>query len=459
MGKIKFCGSLIAGLAFLMSSCLGNNDTTIDDWNLGNAQISAFSLSNDSIEGLSNVIFTIDQVNGKIYNRDSMPYGTVINEKVICSITYEYAALGTIFVSQATGDTVYWNGSDSVDFSSPVRITVYPYDGISTKTYDARINIHQVNPDSMIWEHHSGLISGKSFREMEVLPYNDSYYMYAKVQTIFGTGVECILYKSEASDMVKWEQIAMTGLPENAVLSQMTEYGSFLYAFTTDGRLFRSADGQDWSQVEKAPDIQVLLGSIPENKTGGVSLLSGISKTDETLRFVTMNDKMEWQTGTVVPASFPLSGFGVVNYEAMYYPYLTVSGGRDGNDNLSALTWSTMNGLSWASITNEQWMFSVREGAAFFYYDTLFYLIGGIDASGTALKDIYYSKDKGVTWRQDTVHFMPEDYDARGFSSVVIDEDNFVLLFGGKADKDANILNELWRGRINRLGFKKIGSP
>ncbi len=55
MGKIKFCGLLIVGLAFLMSSCLENDDTTIDDWNLGNAQISAFSLSNDSIKGLSDV--------------------------------------------------------------------------------------------------------------------------------------------------------------------------------------------------------------------------------------------------------------------------------------------------------------------------------------------------------------------------------------------------------------------
>ncbi|MDR1222136.1 MAG: DUF6242 domain-containing protein [Tannerella sp.] len=455
MGKIKFCGLLIAGLAFLMSSCLGSGDTTIDDWNLGNAQIAAFSLSNDSIEGLSDVVFTIDQVNGKIYNRDSMPYGTVIDEKVICTISYEFYALGSIFVSQETGDTVYWNGSDSVDLSSPVWITVYPYDGVSTKTYDARINIHQVNPDSVIWELYSGLIRGKSFSEMKVLPYNGLYYMYAKDPSVSGTGVECELYKSETSDMVEWEQISLTGLPENTVLSRITEYGSFLYAFTTAGELFQSADGQNWSQVEEAPHIQVLLGAIPENRTGGVSVLSSISKTDETLRFVTMNDKMEWQTGTATPASFPLSGFGVLNYEAMYHSYLAISGGRDKGENLSDLTWLTMNGLSWVSITNKQSTFSVREGPAFFQYDTLFYLIGGMDASGTALKDIYYSKDKGVTWWQDTVHLMPEDYDARGFSSVVIDEDHYMLLFGGKAGKDTNILNELWRGRVNRLGFKK----
>lgn len=453
MGKIKFCGLLISGLAFLMSSCLGSDETTIDDWDLGNAQISAFSLSNDSIEGLSSVVFTIDQVNGKIYNRDSMPYGTVIDEKVICSISYDFGALGTIFVDQL-GDTVYWNGSDSVDFSSPVWITVYPYDGISTKTYEAWINIHQVNPDSMVWELYSGLISGKSFTEMKVLSYNDLYYMYAKEESASGAGVECKLYTS--SDMIKWERTSMTGMTENTILSRITEYESVLYTFAADGKLYRSVDGQDWLHVEGAPYIQVLIGSIPENsKTGGNPVLSGISKVDETLRFVVMNENMEWQTGTVVPASFPLSGFGALNYEAMYYSYLSISGGRDSEDNLSAMTWSTMNGLSWISITSEQTTFSAREGSVFIPYDTVFYLIGGLDVSGTALKDIYYSRDKGTTWWPDTIHFMPEDYTARGFSSVVIDKDNYILLFGGKVGKDTNILNELWRGRINRLGFKE----
>lgn len=445
---------MIAGLAFLMSSCLGTGDTAIDDWNLGNAQISAFSLSNDSIEGLSDVVFTIDQVNGKIYNRDSMPYGTVIDEKVICSISYEYVVLGTIFVSSG-GDTVYWNGSDSVDFSSPVQITVYPYDGVSMKTYEARINIHQVNPDSMVWELYSGLIPGKSFSEMKILSYNDYYYMYAKEPSVSGTGVECKLYRSGTSDMAKWEQIPLTGMPGNTVLSRMTEYESFLYTFTTNGELYRSADGHTWSQVADVPYIQVLIGSIPGNRIGGSPVLSGISKVGETLRFVTMNGNMEWQTGPVTPATFPLSGFGVLNYEAMYYPYLSISGGRDSEDQLSGMTWSTTDGLSWISITNKQSEFAAREGPSFFSYDTLFYLIGGLDASGAALKDICYSKDKGVTWWPDTVHIMPEDYSARGFSSVVIDEDNYILLFGGKADKDTDILNELWRGRINRLGFRE----
>ena len=75
----------IAGCcALLLSSCLGSDDTQYE-WSK-DCQILSFSLSNDSIPGLKDVVFTIDQVDGKIFNIDSMPYGTKLDEKVICTV-------------------------------------------------------------------------------------------------------------------------------------------------------------------------------------------------------------------------------------------------------------------------------------------------------------------------------------------------------------------------------------
>ncbi|MDR2681323.1 MAG: DUF6242 domain-containing protein [Tannerella sp.] len=449
MRKFKFCGLLIAGLACLMFSCLGDGDTTIDDWNLSNAQISSFSLSNDSIAGLSDVTFTIDQVNGKIFNRDSMPYGTVISEKVFCSMEFEIGVLGVLMVSQSTGDSVYWTSdTDSVDFSSPVLITVYPYNNVSSKIYEAKINIHQVDPDSMAWELYSGLISGKSFQDMKVILYDDAYYMYVSEGNLF------YLYKTDEADLKNWTETALSGFPGKAVISGITEWEGVLYVVDTEGLLYRSSDGQTWSQVVNAPFVKTLLGFVPENRTGSEAVLSAILKVDETLQFAAMNKDAEWRTGSEVPASFPLSGFGTLNYEMMYQPYLAVSSGRDGTGTLSNVLWSTTDGLFWIPVTKQEATFPACEGAALFYYDDMFYVAGGIDESGTGLNELYYSKDRGVSWWQDTVHVMPEDY-RRGFSSVAVDKNNFVLLFGGKAARNTNVLNELWRGRINRLGFGK----
>ena len=65
---------MLAGcFVFLLSSCLKSDEVEAYDVTT-NCQISSFSLSSDSIPGLSSVNFTIDQLSGEIYNLDSMPY-------------------------------------------------------------------------------------------------------------------------------------------------------------------------------------------------------------------------------------------------------------------------------------------------------------------------------------------------------------------------------------------------
>ncbi|MDR0575411.1 MAG: DUF6242 domain-containing protein [Tannerella sp.] len=452
MGKIKLCGLLLmGGLFFLVSSCLGNDEDEIDDWALGNAQIASFSLSNDSIAGLSNVKFTIDQLNNKIYNKDSMPYGITIDKKVLASVGYDntsYGVMNILFVEQATNDSI-WGVSDSIDFSAPVMITVYSYNGLSTKTYEAKLNVHQVNPDTMIWYKYADIMSGKTFQNMKVLLYDKFYYLYVSENAGYN------LYKSDVFDMANWEKLTLSGFPGKAMLSRITESEGNLYVVSESGDLFYSTDGQAWSQMNNNMPIKALLGSLPASAvTGRYPVLSCITVVDDVLRFVSIDKNNTYTLGGEVPETFPLSGFGNFNYETMYHPRLVLASGRDSKNNLSNKAWATMNGTTWASLSNGEVTFSAREGAAVSYYDDCFFVVGGIDPSGVALKDIFYSKDQGVTWT-DTTYVMAEEYAARGFSSVIIDKDNYMLLFGGKAASDANVLNELWRGRINRLGFGK----
>ena len=457
----------------LLSSCLGGNSNSgIDDWTLGNAQIASFVLSSDSVPGLSNVKFTIDQLNSKIFNRDSMPYGTEIKEKIFCDLKFDDQNLGVgniLFVSQSTGDSVVWtSSSDSIDFSAPVTITVTPYDGLSKKIYEAKLNIHQENPDTMVWHKYSGLITGKTFKDMIVIPFDGSYYMYALEKDIYR------LYKSDTKNTDDWNEIALNGFPEKAVLSQITEYEGDLYAISEDYTLYCSYAGQNseeeqnWMVVDGVPAIKTLLGCLSDNIVSGrASVLSGIALEDETLHFISINKNNEWEIGSAIPEKFPVSGFGSLDYETMYHPRIIVTAGRDSNDELSNNVWSTMDGLSWTLLTTKVAVFSPREGASLFYYDNNLFIIGGIDSSGKALKDICYSKDQGINWiceiisddPEDTstkyYYKMPSDYFSRGFTSAIVDQNNYILLFGGKAGDDKNVFNDLWRGRINRLGYGK----
>ena len=483
MGKIKFCGLLfIGGLLGLMSSCLGSDNYEMEEWMLGNAQISALHLSCDSISGLDSVKFTIDQVNSLIYNKDSMPFGTVIDFKVLVDIEFDNPyGVNNFILIEATGDTVQ-TVTDSVDFSAPVMIIVTAYDGVIKKTYEAKLNVHQVNPDTLVWEKYADILPGKSFQEMKTIQYDDVFYMYVLENSVYQ------LYRTDIRNMIDWEKLDLSGFPSHAKLSQMTRLADEWAVLSEEGVLYYSDNSRVWTPCDMDLNIKAVLGYLPESKISGrKDVLCCIAETDSVLYYVTIDKQRTITKGNEVAESFPLSGFGQFHYETMYYPRLVIAGGRDSKDMLSDKAFATMDGLTWASLTYPLTTFLSREAAVTFYYDNNFFVIGGIDGSGKALKDVNYSKDQGISWHNtytvkvyvdetddvdivyeydenaDRYYYnderayypMDKEYMARGFSSVFIDKNDFIWLFGGKATQDTNVLNEIWRGRINRLGFDK----
>jgi hypothetical protein len=184
--------------------------------------------------------------------------------------------------------------------------------------------------------------------------------------------------------------------------------------------------------------------------------LAAIVQEGDTWYFATLADAV-WKTGVPVPERFPVTGFAGESYIQMYYPHLVTVAGKDRSGRLSDASWGTMDGLEWVCLTDiETSYFEPREGAMLVEYDSRLFLSGGIDASGKALKDIYWSMDKGVSWTPaDSLIALPEDFRGRGYASTLVDGEQFLLLFGGKESSGANMLEEMWRGRINRLGFKE----
>lgn len=47
---------------------------------------------------------------------------------------------------------------------------------------------------------------------------------------------------------------------------------------------------------------------------------------------------------------------------------------------------------------------------------------------------------------------LPKDVELRGNYSLAVDNDNFIWLVIGQS---SGTPNEVWRGRLNRLGFKQ----
>ena len=248
----------------------------------------------------------------------------------------------------------------------------------------------------------------------------------------------------------------MSGLPASGLLlKQITELEGRLYVAAETGELYSSSDGATWQQVAEAPQVKALYGVVGSGDKQTPALLA-VVETAEGLQFASMTARQVWTVGEVVPADFPVSGFATANYFSMHFDYLLAVGGRSADQTLLNSTWGTRDGLNWALYTPEGYNhFSAREGVMLTPYDDRLFLIGGLDADGQGLKDIYVSTDHGITWAApDSMILMPESFQGRGDASVQVDADQFLYIVGGKSSTKGNELNEVWRGRINRLGFK-----
>lgn len=447
--KNKVVLFLVGSCMLALSSCLGNDE--VENVTIKDPQVKAFSLSNDSVPGLNSVKFSIDQLNDRIYNIDSMDYGTKI-EKVVCKFTAASGFSSIQVIQEATGDTIWWNGSDSLNFSKPVTFITTAYDGVTKKTYRAQVNIHQVVPDSLEWGLYTNTMLPQAVQKQQVLMSPDSatLYMYAKGASAHE------LYTSPATDKPVWTKNQLTGFPADALIKQAVFFNNEVYVPATSGALYRSADKTSFVQVAGAPKVVAVYGAINEDNNSAPAL-SLLVDDSGVYRFAAMSEAGVFTMGEIAPDQFPVSGFSAHSYNSMYFARLMTVAGKTAAGELTNAAWSTFDGKSWALLTDaSSSYFGKREGASLTYYDDKFFLIGGFTTAGKGTSDIYLSIDKGVSWAlADSMVMLPAVYTGRGDASVVVEKSKFMLIFGGKSTTGGSELNETWRGRINRLGFKE----
>jgi len=152
--KTGFYVLLAAFCLTCLFSCSGTADE-IEYEISTDAQLISFSLSNDSLSVLATAKFSIDQVNSLIYNRDSLPYlsDTANIASVKIRFTAGSGANPLVRIEHLDGDTA-WVANDSImRFAHQFSLQLYAPNGITKKTYTVRINIHQIDPDSV--QYHS----------------------------------------------------------------------------------------------------------------------------------------------------------------------------------------------------------------------------------------------------------------------------------------------------------------
>ncbi len=438
-------------MILFLSSCL-NSDNDYSYTTVTDAQIGQMTLSSDSIPGLSDVNFVIDQVEGRIFNRDSMPYGTEIKGKVAVNFTAVTALTSIEMINIELKDTVKWESTtDSIDFSGQIKITSVAANGSTSKIYMAQINVHQVIPDTLIWNQALRDQFNLPVREQKVVPLRGNYLMYSQLGSNIQNQYD--LRIAVAGDPANWQVATLSGLPASGMnLIQLAVYEDAVYMASTAGDLYRSDDGRVWAPLQTGMQIVSILGTIEKDERSE-SALALIVFENGVYYYANMDKDFRFSRGEAVRDGFPLSGFGSLSYSSMYNGYLLLAGGRDKDNNLLESSWTTDNGLNWAEMTSTK-TFGEKEGVALTIYDDKFYLIGGLDEDGKGTNEIYTSVDKGITWDLLEVEVvLPNNHRPRGYSSVIVDVNKYMFLFGGRETESSNVSDQIWVGRLNRLSF------
>ncbi|MDR0799804.1 MAG: DUF6242 domain-containing protein [Dysgonamonadaceae bacterium] len=442
MMRLKTGFALLYCLVFctLFTACLGDGDDNSTIVIADDAEILSFSLSHDSIPALKTTVFSIDQINGVIFNRDSLVFGTQMRDTLLIAYT-NGTSVANVFRIDGQKDTIWITSGDKIPVAQLSPLQVMSLDRKNIKEYTVHLNVHQVDPDSMQYKQIASNLSFLNVAETKTLRYEDSYYTFSKT-----AANEIEAHRS--ADFQTWETVTMTGEPNDLVIAgiQSCSFDSEEYLCATNvlGDLYVTSLSKDfiWEKVESDYPVKKVLGFLDKSSVHESGLAVIIDKEGQ-YYFAFTHDLQEWKEGESVDADFP-SDFSATQNNAKYLPRITLAGVSA----TKGVVWTTEDGLYWVKLTDR---LPKLEGANICEYAGELYIFNG-RVGDIYNNQVYYSIDGGVTWQtKESKAMPPKDYPLRRNASLVVDAQGSAFYFvGGQNDA---ILTNVWKGFLNKQLF------
>ena len=384
--------------------------------------------------------FTINQLTGEIYNSDSLLFATNVS-KVVTSMSVEGVA--TIY-NEATGAYEYFAAEDSIDFTSPRKFRITSTDGSYSKDYTISVNVHQVEPELMVW---NKVASAVSLNPRKALESDGDVY-------IFGTLVDRtpVFAISSVGSKVSWSAYQeVNGLPKTVDFTTVHLFNGVWYVLAA-GDLYASENAEDWSPVSQGNDYIAIIGASDDDGYMWLASNESIYRT---------HDGVTVESVYALPGDFPLYNVSTLSYALSHNKniirYMLV-GYTDKECANAPKVWSKLSTENdWVIYDNADnpYPCPALAGLAVVRYDNSLYAFGGKGKVGDneveAFNSFYISRDNGVAWKAPDGFYqrMPEVLKGKNLSFVTfVDSDNYIWII-----TDNDEVGTL-KGKINRLGFK-----
>lgn len=383
---------------------------------------------------------TIDQINHHIYNAEMLPAHTSLSKVVLTSLNCQ----GTAAIkSLVDGKDTVFNYTDSTDFRVPRDITIYGHDGVSKTTYTMELRVREEVADSMRWEHFDGGAMLAMLQAPRLLTRGDSLIAWGTTNE--GT-TRCFWANRNAHITPEaWHELTLGNAPTPS--SIVKKSGGFAALNATS--IVTSENGHNWTPI--SPNNQGLLSLAAASSRS----IYGIN-TQGFMRSV--DGGQLWNTDEAdnndsIPTSH-LTGVCYPNRTNPSIDELIVVGntasGRTVVWKRNEMKDATMDGMArfqWIhlpSAKKNQNKIPNRTCMTLAHYDDAL-LLCGMNPEGKPSLTMSY--DMGRTWK-DTIVTTPLIDPATTAVGMAVDTDNYIWIICAGT-------GEVWRGRINRLGWRK----
>lgn len=402
-----------------------SSDCYIKSMVLGNLSRTIHSTTSDGRDTVYNVTLTgsafpmaIDHVAGTITNATALPIGTNIS-----AVTSTVTSQGLVVYAHAN-DTTMWtqyNAKDTLDFSTPYIFRVIASDGNSYRDYNVSLSVRQDDADKFTWKSLATVKGLTSRKAAKILS--------SEAKTVIFSSSDDGIYiaKAAASQAAaEWGESRCEGLPANADARTAVAYNGEYWMTSTDGHLFRSANGISWSEAEKATDLATALFA------ASATALYANTIADEGAAIVSSTDGIAWQQQ---PTEKTFAGKVIASAS-----YTQPNGNRrvliaTANEGSAELdTWSLLEGTKegWVMFSDDELNTNLLPNAEplnIVYYNKQ---LIAFTANG-----ILISEDNGINWTDESKINLPVD-DITPRSVAAQGEYIYILTN-----------DQLWQGRLN----------
>lgn len=444
----------------LFASCLGdNNDNTTY---YGDAAITSFSISSisanltttakngsDSIYpgtlAVSGYRFYIDQVNGLIYNPDSLPSNVIVTA---VQPTIGTKNSGTVVYKDDDSDSIfYYNSSVGIDFTKAREMMVYAQDGSSYRKYNVKVNVHKEKADSFAWDNTYATVA-----KLATLENMKAVSLNGKMLVFGNNGAEAKVYAANESNFAAWEEITPNVALDVDAYKNVVVRNDVAYLLN-NGNLLTSTDGENWTV--KATDVvaKQLIGASSAKlyaltNEGMVSSVDGSQWTAETVGeevvLPSKNITLLSQAARVNDNTNQLVLVGNPSENNTTDKFATVLGKVEENlESAPANNWFGYN-------NGKTKMLPRLTNLQVICYGDMLLAFGG-DGEGActekAFAQFYQSVDGGVSWQKSSV-IVPNFTSSKTAFTIAVDSKNYLWLICGES-------GQVWRGRLCKYTWAK----